>query len=890
MKFLMRNSLLPILIFLIWAEAASQVSLNGTITDSDSSPTPGIAIILKPKDKKNVIAFSYSDDEGNYQLVIKQLGEYSLTVKGMGFESRDILIVITTLSGEAIRQDITLNSKVFELNEVEISAEVPILMKEDTISINTKVFVDGTEEVVEDILKKLPGIDVANDGSISVKGKQVEKVLVEGDDLFEKGYKLLTKNLNAGVIDRVEILEHFSENPLLKNIQDSDKVALNLTLKAEQKSSLFGNASMGMGTEIFYEGRINLISFREKSKYYLFANANSRGIDATGDIFQLVYPDLFTAPTYIGDGESADRYLGIVMPTPNLKQSRYKFNNAELAALNTIFNPTDKIKLKALAYFTSDENSFASESLYQFDVPPITFTNTESYELRKKTKVGYGKWDAFISLGRDDRLDYVGRLSKGEFIDRASLLFNTESILENTAIETLFADQRITYTRRLANSDALQLTGRFLYDEKPELYDVNTFLYQELFPGQTKIEAVQQFNFNKLNFAGIESSYILNRSQNYLEVVSGISMRNQHLFSDLYLFNGDTVQSAGGDYTNQLENQLDDFYAKVSYKYSFKKIRLKTDMAFHHYRNTYSERGIESRNSLYALIPRLAFIWQPNNKVNYIASYKYDSSPLTVRDLRTGYILRSYRSFSRGFTDFQLLPGSYWFSGLNYGSWADSFSLNASFFLNNNKEYLSTNRDIAPNYSLSENILLHGKQFAGVSLTMSQYLRKLSSSLKAKFSYNQNRYENSINSSELRSLDIASYIYGGEFKSILSSAFEIVIGSEWTRNFVNTGTESVNTDNTSFLDLIWQPRKELTISLKNERYYFGNLSVNNASYFSDLQARYKAIPNRLTLHFIVSNIWNTDIFRNYSINETGFNSSNFRLLPRYFFLKADYRF
>ncbi|MBT8235356.1 MAG: TonB-dependent receptor, partial [Bacteroidia bacterium] len=79
-------------------------------------------------------------------------------------------------------------------------------------------------------------------------------------------------------------------------------------------------------------------------------------------------------------------------------------------------------------------------------------------------------------------------------------------------------------------------------------------------------------------------------------------------------------------------------------------------------------------------------------------------------------------------------------------------------------------------------------------------------------------------------------------------------------------------------------------SLKNERYYFGSLSSDNSFYFSDLEMRYKAIPKKLTLHFLAANIWDTDTFRNYTINETGFASSNFRLLPRYFFLKVDYRF
>lgn len=886
-----RNSLLLILTFLFIFEGVAQVKLSGKLTDPDSNPTPGIAILLKPKYKNNVVVYSYSNEDGYYELTITRVGEYLLTFQGMGFEKQDLPIVVGSPTDKPIQQDFTLTPKVFELSEVEINAEFPILIKEDTISINTKVFVDGTEEVAEDILRKLPGIEVSNDGSISVQGKPVEKVLVEGDDLFEKGYKLLTKNLNAGVIDKVEILEHFSDNPLLKNIQDSDKVALNLTLKEDQKSTLFGNTSLGSGTEKFFEAKINLISFQEKSKYYLFANANNRGIDATGDIYQLVYPDIFTAATFVGDGESADRYLGITLPTPNLQQSQYKFNDTELVSFNSIFNPGKKIKLKAMGYFISDENSYLSESIYQFDVPPINFTNTELYELRKYTQVGYAKLDALITLGKDDRLGYIGRFNKGDFRDSASLLFNSTAIQEGASVETKFTDQRMTYTRRIVDKDAFQLTGRYIYDEKPERYDVNTFLYQELFPAQTNIEGIQQNNFNKLNFAGLEGTYIINRPRNYLELSAGMSSRNQHLKSDLLLRenNGD-FQLAGGDFANRLKIQLDDFYAKVRYKYSLRKFQLKTDIALHQYTNIKEEAGTESKDTPFVLVPRLGFIWLPNKKLNFIASYKYDSSPIVARDQRPGFILTSYRHFGRGYSTFQLLPGSYWFAGLNYGGWADAFSLNASFFLNSNKEYLSTNSLVDSNYSLSEQILLDGKQFVGASVNMNQYLKKLSSSIRLKLRYNKNEYENIINNSDLRSLNIESFTYGGEFKSILTSSLDFNIGTEWVRSVVNSGTESVNLDNSSFLDLIWQLSVNFNISLKNERYYFGSLSSDNSFYFSDLETRYKVIPNKLTLHFLASNIWDTDSFRNYTINETGFNSTNFRLLPRYFFLKADYRF
>src|SRR5690606_13674413 len=110
---------------------------------------------------------------------------------------------------------------------------------------------DGSERTVEDMLKKLPGIKVADNGQISFKNRLNKRFLIEGDDIFDQNYVSRSRNISIDIIDKVQALDHFSDNPLLKGVLDTDDVALNLTLK-KGVSEFSGNIAVGLGLEDKY--------------------------------------------------------------------------------------------------------------------------------------------------------------------------------------------------------------------------------------------------------------------------------------------------------------------------------------------------------------------------------------------------------------------------------------------------------------------------------------------------------------------------------------------------------------------------------------------------------------------------------------------------------------
>ncbi|MBC5839763.1 carboxypeptidase-like regulatory domain-containing protein [Flavobacterium muglaense] len=278
-----------LIIFLLLGNSLiAQTSIQGIVKDSINNPISYANILIKPINSDIVTAYTHSETDGSYKLNINEIGLFEITYAAISYKSE--IKTISFEDGKNIIKNITLKDETIELNEVIIEKENAIIIKQDTIVFNAKDFSQGNEQVVEDLLKKIPGISISNDGVIKIGGQEVEKVMIEGDDFFEKGYKLLTKNMPANPIEKVELYQHYSNNKHLKGVENSDKVALNLKLKDDAKREWFGNLQLGYGlvSENRYDVRTNLMNFGKKIKYYFLSNLNNVGADAVGDIDHLI--------------------------------------------------------------------------------------------------------------------------------------------------------------------------------------------------------------------------------------------------------------------------------------------------------------------------------------------------------------------------------------------------------------------------------------------------------------------------------------------------------------------------------------------------------------------------------------------------------------------------
>src|SRR5690606_6537666 len=131
----------------------------------------------------------------------------------LGYETKWVALHIPN-EAAVIVPDVFLNEKPLYLDEV-IVRDQSVTVLEDTVRFKVEYFKTGNEKTVEDLLKKIPGVNVDSEGTIKIGNREIEKLMVDGDDLLEKGYRVLSKNMPAYPIAEVEVLKHFANNHLL---------------------------------------------------------------------------------------------------------------------------------------------------------------------------------------------------------------------------------------------------------------------------------------------------------------------------------------------------------------------------------------------------------------------------------------------------------------------------------------------------------------------------------------------------------------------------------------------------------------------------------------------------------------------------------------------------
>lgn len=868
----------------------SQSTIKGIVKDSLDASVVFANVVLKDTTGK-IITYAITENNGSFLLKTDKEGSFFLQISSLSYQTKRIDIDVIASNDYSF--EVLLKPEFLILDEVVVQGSRPITVKKDTIVFDAQSFAQGNEEVVEDLLKKIPGLNIEGDGTIKVGNQEVEKVMVEGDDFFERGYKVLTKNMPSQPIDKVEVLQNYSNNRLLKGVEENDKVALNLKLKDDAKRVWFGNAKVGYDLTFnnLYEVKGNLMNFSKKNKYYFLTNLNNIGYDATGDINHLIRPFRFNEPASVGDNQSVE-YLTQLNANPlNFKQSRTNFNNAELLSLNAIFNPSEKLKIKTLAFLNFDENQYFRNRIDNVDVNGINFTNTEDYKLNKSKSVFFGKADFTYNISKNQMLEGTSKFNYDTRTDKSNLLFNENPTNENLDNFNRLFDQKITYTNKLKERTTILLTGRFIDEIINQDYRINNYFFQDLFSSTDNVDNVRQTTSTQMTFAGFEA-HLLNRGKkgHLLEFKFGNKYRKDDLNSRFTLLQEQTTIEEPVGFQNDFIYQTNDIYADSKYRYEIKNFALIGKMKLHQLFNQIVSYVITKSQTPFFINPGIGLDWKINDKNRLKTSYAFNATNLDLVDSYDNFILTDFRNFNQGTQDFNQLQASSALLNYQFGNWSDQFFANTFIIYSTNHDFLSTNTLLNPNFTLSENIIINDRQLFDVKTNFDYYIKKLSSNVRIELSFNQSNFKNIVNNSDLREVKNTNYRYGAEFRSAFNGIFNFNIGSKWTTNEITTIQSNSFTDNLSFLDISFAFNDRLDAQIQTERYYFGNLENDNTYYFLDFDVRYQFKENKLSFELNGKNLFNTERFRNFSVSDIGTSTTEYRLLPRFVLLKMEYRF
>ena len=271
----MRRVLLLLLVFLGALTTQAQQNITGTVIDGEANEAVIQATVALLKNDSTLAASTVTNVSGQFTVAAPANGRYIVRITYVGFKT---LYKNVTVEGKPLalgRLPITPDSKL--LKEVEVVKNVAkVYSKEDTLIYNATAYKTPEGSVVEELVKKLPGAEVDDDGTIKINGKTVQKILVDGKEFMTGDTKTAIKNLPTSIVDRIKTYDEKSDLSRVTGIDDgNDQTVLDFGLKRGMNRGMFANIDAGIGTSSRYSGRAMGAMMKDNWRTMAFVNANN---------------------------------------------------------------------------------------------------------------------------------------------------------------------------------------------------------------------------------------------------------------------------------------------------------------------------------------------------------------------------------------------------------------------------------------------------------------------------------------------------------------------------------------------------------------------------------------------------------------------------------------
>lgn len=878
----------PILLFFLFVVGFSrgqqQVTVKGKILDTLHNPIINASVSVVDKNNRTV-NYNYTDEKGEYSIVFIPYDSLSLYISSIGYTT--FHQHLRNLKDTVVTIDVILNEGSIKLSEVVINASKPVTVRKDTITYDAEAYATGNEKVVEDLLKNIPGISIAENGTIKVYGKEVESVMVDGEDLFENGYKILTQNMPSTPVGQIEVLNRFSKNKLLKGIESSDLVALNLKLKEDAKRIWFGNSDLGYSIDKTKRHSLegNLMNFGFKNKFFALSKFNNIGDLPVEDLGYMIEVDQdIHGTSEIQKSENIISQNGNFL---NFREQRYKLNNNKFIAPNAVIRLNEKIKIKSLWAYNVDEVRFFRDINESFNLENENFINSEKFKTNNHSK------DHFIQMTIDYDISQRSKLLiSNKFINKrekesVDVVFNGIPTNENLQVVNEQLNSEISFTSKINDSKALLIKGVINYDKKDGDYKVNQFFFSEPFDISEDVDNLLQYSVNE-TLVGTFKGKFFSRTQNdnYWDFQMGNTLINKSLKNNLNAYNEVDSVSLDNSLTTYNANAT---YINASYKQKFLNFKTWAKVNFQNVYTTLSSEKIDINKNNILFTPFLGVEWQINAVNKIQASYSYNQKIPGILQIQPNLIATGYRTLMRGTSAFSLLSQSNCTLEYENGNFGRDFFFKSMIQFADFDQYFSNSSTILQGYSINEKKIQENGSFISVLALFDQYINFINSSVKLTLQGSRYEYEDVVND-QPRQIKSANYSAALALRSGFKGKLNFNLGSEFKKSKLNTLGSNSTTTFLNFIDVYLNFSSKFSLTLNAEQYILSGISKQQRDfYFVDLTASYKS-KDFVTFSFSGVNLFNQNTYVDYRVTEVSLLTAGYELLPRYIMAKVEFRF
>jgi len=883
---------------------AQECKLKGTISDENGiSITDASVSIFDSKNEGK--GFVFTSNVGEFEFKLPCGDKYDIEIEQPGFEPLTENVDLT----ENVNKKIKLKKgSQISLQETIVKAQQAIKVKGDTIEYDADSFKIGNEETLEDILKKLPGIEVVN-GKVMYKGKPMSQVTVGGREVLGGNEKLLNKNLPSDAVSKIQLNTKFKSNPFASSLQEDDEqFALNIELKENMKRLAFGNITLGGDTEKHTDAQAKIFYFSEKTDATLINDFNTFGKQVFD---QDDYVSFFGGYSeFTSDGS----VLSLRGGTNNFmfpSEATYPDMNTYNGAVHFGVEPNKRLKISGFGLINTNNISYDSKEEQLW--PNYTIVNEEKNNNNRlmgmsRIRIDYNPNDKgqikyrlnFNYLGNDNE-KLINRTQDGEDINSSRYY---------TGRKNYSLAQTLSYIRKVGRDHNIGFYLRHQYqNENPEYNIFSNTMPFTAFGNLTQINNLynlnqdQKYNVNTIQLYSVFNYLLTNTSNLKLKAGTNFSMQD----FDNTISNYQTVLRIPKAETNTAFDYNETFFdATLTKKLGNFQVDLGAGVSLFNEQAKFYD-GSRISFDLTKILPHINLQYKFNNATSIYSSYSQNYSLPHAKDLSDSYVLQSYYSIFEGnkelrqalthsaninFNHFNSFNFFQFFTGVSYSRREKSI-LTSSFMNIENQTQINTllNSDFEDE-TYSANISI-GKRFA------KWYNAKLSGNLSYSdyYSYLNNNTSNTLENYNNSSVS-QNYTLTNTFT--FKKKFELKAGLNLNLN--NYESEIINSTNTANnrtqKSENWRPFAEAAYSITDKLLlqsdfsyrlqYIDNVKRNEAKELN-ASVRYN-IARKTYLSVTGGNLLGNNVILTNGFNNNYISTTTRNVLGRYFIVSLKYKF
>jgi len=275
--------------FITLAHAQTTRQVSGSVIDSTKMPVAG-ALVKLTSDKGDTLTTS-TGQKGSFSFKNVKGSKLTLTFSSIGYQGIIKHFILDNDTKPADVGTILLKQQTNMLGQVNVNGAVPVIFKEDTIEYKVAAYKVRDNAPIEDVIRKLPGVDVDANGNITAQGKAVTKVRVNGKDFFNGDVQSATRNIPADIVDNVQMIDDYGDQANITGVKTGDPTKImNITIKADKNHGYTGQATLGDGSDALpkqpgvsndnrYVGLLNVFHFNGDQQTAFLGNVNNTNVN-----------------------------------------------------------------------------------------------------------------------------------------------------------------------------------------------------------------------------------------------------------------------------------------------------------------------------------------------------------------------------------------------------------------------------------------------------------------------------------------------------------------------------------------------------------------------------------------------------------------------------------